>query len=46
MLFRPSDEEVLAAVRWVLTQDAAAVFPTMVLETVRALGYRHIVTRL
>ena len=43
---KPSDEEVLAAVRWVLTQDAAAVFPTMVLETVRALGYGHVVTRL
>ena len=43
---RPSDEEVMAAVRWVLTQDAAAVFPTLVFETVRALGYGHIVTRL
>jgi hypothetical protein len=42
----PSDEEVLAAVRWVLTQDAGEVFPAIVRETTKALGYGHLVAKL
>ncbi|MEK0447456.1 MAG: hypothetical protein RLZZ399_2777 [Verrucomicrobiota bacterium] len=43
---KPSDDEVLAAVRWVLTQDAGPVFPAIVLETTRAIGYGHLLAKI
>lgn len=42
----PTDEEMEAAARWVLTQDASEVFPGLVHSTLKALGYGNLVERL
>jgi hypothetical protein len=42
----PTDEELLAAARWVLTQDASDVFPEIVRKTLTALGHGHLLDRL
>ncbi|WP_050031238.1 DUF6036 family nucleotidyltransferase [Verrucomicrobium sp. BvORR034] len=42
----PTEEEMLAASRWVLTQDASEVFPGLVHNTLKALGYGDLVARL
>lgn len=43
---QPTDEEVLQAARWVLTQDAGEVFPRIVHNTLTALGYGNLADRL
>lgn len=43
---KPSDEEMLHAARWVLTQDAGEVFPQIVRNTLTALGHGHLADRL
>lgn len=42
----PTDEEMLAAARWVLTQDAGEVFPMIVNQTLQELGHGHLVDHL
>ncbi len=42
----PSDEELVLAGRWVLTQDAGEVFPQIVAETLGKLGHGHLVERI
>lgn len=42
----PSDEEILAAARWVLTQDAGEVFPHIVRTALTGLNYGHLIDRL
>ena len=42
----PSEEELLLAARWVLTQDAGEVFPQIVRNTLTSLGYEHLSNRL
>ena len=42
----PSDEELLAAARWVLTQDAGEVFPMIVNQTLTELGVGHLTEQL
>lgn len=39
---QPTEEEIIAAARWVLTQDAGEVFPQIVRNTLTALGYGHL----
>ena len=43
---KPSNEELLAAAKWVLTQDAGEVFPFIVRSTLTALGYGQLITQL
>ena len=43
---QPSDEELLAAARWVLTQDAGDVFPTLVKNTLRETGHESLADRI
>lgn len=43
---RPTDDELLTAARWVLTQDAGEVFPRIVRTALTDLGYGHLVARL
>jgi hypothetical protein len=42
----PTDDELLLAARWVLTQDAGESFPEIVKATLKDLGYGHLVARL
>jgi hypothetical protein len=42
----PAPDEMLAAARWVLTQDAGDLFPALVKEAVIQLGFPHVATRL
>lgn len=42
----PTDEEILAAARWVLTQDAGEVFPMIVNGTLKELGHGHLIKHL
>jgi hypothetical protein len=42
----PTDEEMLAAGRWVITQDASEAFPSLVKEALTHLGYSHVATQL
>ena len=41
-----SDEELLAAARWVLTQDNGDVFPQLVREALTNLGFPHVASQL
>lgn len=43
---KPTDEELLLAARWVLTQDAGEVFPQIVRNTLTALGYGDLAAQL
>lgn len=43
---KPSDEEMLIASRWVLTQDAADFFPELVRDFLRKIGYANVADRL
>lgn len=43
---QPTDEELLAAARWVLTQDAGEVFPRIVHNVLTELGYARIAAQL
>lgn len=42
----PTEEEILTAARWVLTQDAGEVFPQIVRSALNDLGYGHLTHRL
>ncbi len=42
----PADDEMLAAARWVITQDAGGSFPALVTEALAHLGYAHVATQL
>jgi hypothetical protein len=42
----PSDPELLAAARWVLTQDVGEVFPSIVREALKLMGYERITHQL
>lgn len=42
---QPTADEVLAAARWVLTQDAGEPFPLIVRTALTDLGYGHLVTQ-
>lgn len=42
----PTDEEMLAAGRWVLSQDASESFPSLVKEALTHLGYPHVTSQL
>lgn len=42
----PTEDEIIAAARWVLTQDASEVFPALVHNTLKALGYGDVVDQL
>lgn len=39
---KPTDEELLLAARWVLTQDAGEVFPAIVRDALNQMGYERI----
>lgn len=41
----PTDDELLTAARWVLTQDAGEVFPRIVRTALTDLGYGHFTAR-
>lgn len=43
---KPSDDEIVAAAQWVLTQDAGPAFPKIVTDCLTQLGYGHLITRL
>ncbi len=43
---QPTEDELLLAARWVLTQDAGEVFPQIVQSTLTALGYGDLAARL
>jgi hypothetical protein len=42
----PSDDELLAAARWVLTQDSGGAFSQLVKEALTHLGFSHVATQL
>ena len=42
----PTDEELLAAARWVLTQDAGEVFPAIVRDALKQMGHERIADQL
>lgn len=42
----PTDAELLAAARWVLTQDAGEMFPSIMADSLRELGYEHLLGQL
>lgn len=42
----PTEDEMLAAARWVITQDAGEAFPALVKEAVTQLGFPHVSTQL
>lgn len=46
MALKPTDEELVLAAKWVLTQDAGDVFPEIVRNGLTQLGYGHLVDRL
>ena len=43
---RPTEDELLTADRWILTQDAGEVFPQIVRTALTDIGYGHLVARL
>ena len=43
---KPTDDELLTAARWVLTQDASEVFPGIVKQGLKDLGYGHLIDQL
>ena len=43
---KPTDDELLLATRWVLTQDAGEAFPQIVKTALKDLGYGHLVDRI
>ncbi len=43
---QPTNDELLQAARWVLTQDAGEAFPEIVRTALKDLGYGHLVARL
>ena len=43
---QPTDDEMLAAARWVLTQDAGEVFPGIVRSALIRMNHEHIADRL
>ena len=43
---KPTDEELIFAARWVLTQDAGEAFPQIVKTALKDLGYGHLAERL
>lgn len=43
---KPSDDELVAAAKWVLNQDAGEVFPRIVKSALKDLGYGHLIDRL
>lgn len=43
---QPTEDELLRAAQWVLTQDAGECFPQIVRNTLTALGHGNLVTRL
>ena len=43
---RPSDDEMLMAVRWCLTQDASEVFPGLVRSFLEKVGYSNVAEQL
>lgn len=45
-LLKPSDDEVLIAARWCLTQDASEVFPDLVCSFLQKVGYPDVVEKL
>jgi hypothetical protein len=42
----PTDPELLAAARWVLNQDAGEVFPAIVRDALKQMGYERITDQL
>ena len=42
----PTDPELLDAARWVLTQDAGEVFPAIVRDALKQMGYERIADQL
>ncbi|MDD5260296.1 MAG: hypothetical protein PHD76_00455 [Methylacidiphilales bacterium] len=42
----PSDNELLAAARWVLTQDSGETFPLLVKDALNQLGFSHVASQL
>ena len=42
----PTDDELLAAARWVLTQDRGEAFPQLVKEALTHLGFSHVASQL
>jgi hypothetical protein len=42
LALQPTEAEILAAARWVLTQDAGEVFPQIVRNTLTTLGYGNL----
>jgi hypothetical protein len=43
---KPTEAELLTAVRWVLTQDAGESFPQIVRVALKDLGYGHLAAEL
>lgn len=43
---KPNDEELLAAARWVITQDAGEVFPELVRQTLKETGHESLAGRI
>ncbi|MES2660228.1 MAG: hypothetical protein V4689_16515 [Verrucomicrobiota bacterium] len=43
---RPTEEEMLAASRWVLTQDAGEAFPALVKSTLIETGHESVAHRI
>ncbi len=46
MALQPTDDEILVAARWVLTQDADEFFPEIVKTALKDLDYGHLVDQL
>lgn len=46
MALEPTDDEMVKAAAWVLTQDAGEVFPEIVKNGLTQLGYGHLIARL
>lgn len=42
LVLNPTDDEMLLAARWCLTQDASEVFPQIVESFLRKVGWDHI----
>jgi len=42
----PSDEELIAAARWCLTQDASEIFPHLVIDFLKKVGYKSVSERI
>lgn len=42
IILKPTNEEMIRAAQWVLTQDVSEVFPAIVRATLKALGYESV----